>query len=67
MVIFTFVADRFLRHMVRLIVGTLLKVGQGKLEPGAVAEILASKDNQRGGPRAPAHGLYLVKVTYQDA
>lgn len=64
MVIFTFEADRFLRHMVRLITGTLLKVGQGKLPPEAVAEILNSGDNQRAGPRAPAHGLYLVKVDY---
>jgi tRNA pseudouridine38-40 synthase len=64
MVIFTFEADRFLRHMVRLIIGTMLKVGQGKLTPNAVAEILAGEDNQRAGPRAPAHGLYLVKVDY---
>ena len=64
MVIFTFEADRFLRHMVRLIIGTLLKVGQGKLAPEVVGEILARGDNQRAGPRAPAHGLYLVKVDY---
>ncbi len=66
MVIFTFEADRFLRHMVRLMVGTLLKVGQGKVQPEAVAEILASEDNQRAGPRAPAHGLFLVSVTYSE-
>lgn len=66
MILFTFEADHFLRHMVRLIVGTLLKVGHGKLGPGAVAEILASENNQRAGPRAPAHALYLVEVTYQD-
>ena len=64
MVIFTFEADRFLRHMVRLIVGTLLKVGRGKLTPNVVAEILEGEDNQRAGPRAPAYGLYLVKVDY---
>lgn len=64
MVIFTFEADRFLRHMVRLITGTLLKVGQGKLTAKAVAEILVGEDNQRAGPRAPAHGLYLVRVDY---
>lgn len=63
-VVFTYEADRFLRHMVRLIVGMLLRVGQGKLPPEAVAEILASEDNQRGGPRAPAHGLFLVRVAY---
>ena len=64
MLIFTFEADRFLRHMVRMIVGTLLKVGAGKLTAEAVAEILAGENNQRGGPRAPAHGLYLVRVMY---
>ena len=63
-VLFTFEADRFLRHMVRLIVGTLLRVGQGKLQPDAVAEILAAENNQQAGPRAPAHGLFLVRVTY---
>ena len=63
-VLFTFDADRFLRHMVRLIVGTLLRVGQGKLQPDAVAEILAAENNQQAGPRAPAHGLFLVRVTY---
>jgi tRNA pseudouridine38-40 synthase len=64
MVIFTFEADRFLRHMVRLIVGTLLLIGHGKLAPEAVGEILASEDNRRAGPRAPSHGLFLVRVTY---
>jgi len=64
MVVFTFEADRFLRHMVRLIVGTLLRVGVGRLAPQAVAEILAAEDNRRAGPRAPAHGLFLVRVDY---
>jgi tRNA pseudouridine38-40 synthase len=64
MLIFTFEADRFLRHMVRLIVGTLLKVGEGKLPLEAVAEILDAEDTARAGPRAPAHGLFLVRVTY---
>ncbi len=63
-VIFTFEADRFLRHMVRLIVGTLLQVGQGKLLVDSVSEILAAENNQQAGPRAPAHGLFLVRVAY---
>ena len=66
MVIFTFEADRFLRHMVRMVVGTLLKVGVGKLVPEAVSGILAAEDNRRAGPRAPAHGLYLVRVVYGE-
>ncbi len=65
MVIFTFEADRFLRHMVRMIVGTLLKVGARKLPTKAAAEILESGDSQKAGPRAPANGLYLVRVTYE--
>lgn len=67
MVILTFEADRFLRHMVRLITGTLARVGLGKMPAGAVGRILAGEENQRSGPRAPAQGLFLVKVTYQDA
>lgn len=64
MVIFTFEADRFLRHMVRLIVGTLLRVGHGKLTPESVGQMLSLGDNQRTGPRAPAQGLFLVRVVY---
>lgn len=63
-ILLTFEADRFLRHMVRLIVGTLLPVGQGKLAADALAEILAAQDNKQAGPRAPAHGLFLVRVSY---
>jgi len=66
MVIFTFEADRFLRHMVRMVVGTLLSVGAGKLVPDAVSGILAAEDSRQAGPRAPAHGLYLVRVIYGE-
>jgi tRNA pseudouridine38-40 synthase len=64
MVILTFEADRFLRHMVRLITGTLAGVGQGKMAAEEVARILAAEDNRRAGQRAPAHGLFLVRVDY---
>jgi tRNA pseudouridine38-40 synthase len=57
-------ANRFLKQMVRNIVGTLLEVGRGKLSVGEVAGILAAKDRTKAGPTAPAHGLYLVKVDY---
>lgn len=63
-VIFEIEADRFLKQMVRNIVGTLLEVGKGKLKAGNVAEILAAKDRTKAGPTAPAHGLYLVRVDY---
>jgi tRNA pseudouridine38-40 synthase len=56
--------NAFLRQMVRIIVGTLTEVGTGRLTPGQVAEILASKDRTKAGITAPAHGLELVEVRY---
>ncbi len=64
LVVFTVAADRFLRQMVRRVVGTLLRVGSGRLAPEAVGAILKSGDAQQAGPSAPAHGLYLVRVLY---
>jgi tRNA pseudouridine38-40 synthase len=60
----TIAADRFLRHMVRLIVGTLLRVGTGRLPEEAPEAYLRDRDSRRSGPAAPAHGLYLVRVNY---
>ncbi len=60
----TISADRFLRHMVRMIAGTLVRVGAGRLPEDAPAVFLADAGNQRTGPRVPAHGLYLVRVDY---
>ena len=57
-------ANRFLRRMVRMLAGTLLEVGRGKLEPGDFCDILAARDRDRAGPCAPPHGLYLVRVEY---
>jgi len=54
----------FLYNMVRIIAGTLLQVGEGKLPPDRVAAILAAKDRSLAGPTAPAHGLTLMEVGY---
>jgi tRNA pseudouridine38-40 synthase len=56
----------FLRYMVRKMVGTLLDVGKGRLEPAAIAEIFASRDRSRSGPTVPPEGLYLVSLDYPD-
>jgi len=57
-------ADGFLRFMVRNIVGTLVDVGLGKISPADFKGILESKDRDRAGATAPAHGLFLKNVTY---
>ncbi|MCL6636067.1 MAG: tRNA pseudouridine(38-40) synthase TruA [Peptococcaceae bacterium] len=57
-------ADGFLYHMARMIAGTLIRVGLGKIPPGQVAEILAGRDSLKAGPTAPARGLCLEKVEY---
>ncbi len=59
-------ADRFLRHMVRMLVGTLLEVGSGKRKPQEVGGVLASRDSQQSGPVVAPGGLYLVRVGYTD-
>lgn len=54
----------FLYNMVRIIAGTLLDVGMGKIEPEEIPEIIKSKDRKRAGKTLPALGLYLVEVNY---
>jgi tRNA pseudouridine38-40 synthase len=57
-------ATAFLKHMVRNIVGSLAEIGRGDRPPGALTEIVASRDRRRAGPTAPAHGLTLIAVRY---
>ncbi|MGE0562339.1 MAG: tRNA pseudouridine(38-40) synthase TruA [Flavobacteriales bacterium] len=64
LLVFTITADRFLRNMVRAIVGTLLDVGQEKTTVDEIHKIIASKNRSNAGTSVPAHGLYLTKVTY---
>ena len=54
----------FLYNMVRIIVGTLLEVGQGKREPESMPDILAAGDRAAAGATAPAHGLTLMKYEF---
>ena len=63
-IIFTITADRFLRNMVRAIVGTMVNIGTQKINLSDFEMILKSKDRSKAGFSAPAHGLYLTAVKY---
>ncbi len=58
--------DGFLYNMVRIMVGTLLFISEGKIKAGKLPEIIASKDRNQAGKTAPPHGLYLNKVVYSE-
>lgn len=62
--IFHITADRFLRNMVRAIVGTLLQIGLGKMEVQAMHDIIKSKSRGEAGASVPAQGLFLTKIEY---
>ena len=62
--IFTITADRFLRNMVRAIVGTLINVGLNKISEADFIAIIESKNRQKAGFSVPAQGLFLTKITY---
>ncbi|MBU0741706.1 tRNA pseudouridine(38-40) synthase TruA [bacterium] len=62
--IFQIRADRFLHHMVRTLVGTLVEVGCGQREPADMIAILTARDRRAAGSMAPPHGLYLAAVGY---
>ena len=62
--VFTITADRFLRNMVRAIVGTRLDVGMGRADLEKVKKIVLGKDRSLAGASVPAKGLYLTKIVY---
>lgn len=64
LVTMTVEADGFLYNMVRIMVGTLLRVQQGKIPENGIGEIIEKKDRRFAGPTAPACGLYLNRVNY---
>ena len=63
---FTIKADRFLRNMVRAIVGTLIDVGLEKLRRDDIVKIIAAKDRSESGSSVPAHALFLVDIKYPN-
>ncbi|MCQ2345769.1 MAG: tRNA pseudouridine(38-40) synthase TruA [Paludibacteraceae bacterium] len=64
--IFTITADRFLRNMVRAVVGTLLDLGRGKIAEEDLNKILQQKNRCSAGQSAPSEGLYLVHIDYPE-
>ncbi len=57
-------ADGFLYNMVRILVGTLIEVSEGKIQPDSIPDIIKSKNRNQAGYTVPPHGLYLNKVVY---
>lgn len=64
--VFTIQADRFLRNMVRAIVGTLIEVGRGKLTVEGFRRVIEHQDRCKAGTSAPGHALFLVNVEYPE-
>ena len=65
--VFTIKADRFLRNMVRAIVGTLLDVGRGKLSLDGFRQVIESKDRGKAGTSVPGNALFLVDIEYPQS
>lgn len=62
--VYRVIGSGFLHHMVRNLVGTMVDVGRGSLEPSDIDRILAARDRTAAGPTAPASGLFLVSIEY---
>lgn len=65
--VFTIQADRFLRNMVRAVVGTLVEVGRGKLTLDGFRQVIEKKDRCSAGSSVPGHALFLVDVGYPES
>jgi len=63
---FTILGNGFLKQMIRNIIGTLVELGRGKISLEDINRIILAKDRRQAGPTAPAYGLYLNKVYYED-
>lgn len=63
---FTIQADRFLRNMVRAIVGTLLEVGRGKMTINEFRNVIEAKDRNKAGTSVPGQALFLAEVSYPE-
>lgn len=61
---FVITADRFLRNMVRAVVGTLVEVGRGKMSPADIISVIDRRDRCAAGTSMPGHALYLWEITY---
>ena len=62
--VFEIEGNRFLRHMVRILVGTMVEIGIGKRSSQTISDLLISGKRENAGPTAPAHGLHLLWVKY---
>ena len=67
MLVYDVIGSGFLRHMVRIIVGSLVEVGRGRQPVEWIGAVIASRDRTAAGPTAPPHGLFLVGVEYAAA
>lgn len=65
-IVITVSGNGFLYNMVRIIVGTLLEIGEGKIKAEEIKDILEAKDREKAGPTAVAKGLKLVKIEYEN-
>jgi len=64
LLVYEVTGDGFLRHMVRTVVGTLVEIGAGRRDAGAIGAVIASRDRHSAGPTAPACGLCLVRIAF---